>query len=90
MDSWGSFLAALIGPLAKRALAALGIGVVTYGGVTTAVDSAFASMTTAFSGLATEAFAILARAGVFESLSISSGGLVSGLAFIADGCTGRW
>lgn len=81
--TWASFLLSMVGPLAKRALAALGVGVVSYVGVSAAVDAALVSAQTAFSGIVGEVAALLAMAGFFQALSISVGGLVSGIAFIA-------
>lgn len=81
--TWAGFLLSLAGPLAKRALASLGLGVITYVGVASAVDAALSAAAGAFAGAGAELTAILAIAGVFDSLSISIGGVVSGIAFMA-------
>lgn len=82
MDSWSDWLFSLVGPIARKAAVSLGFGGITYMGVSEAVSTAFGHMAGAFAGLAAETLALLARAGVFEALSISSGGLVGGLTFL--------
>lgn len=82
MDSWSSWLWMLVGPIARKAAVALGFGGFTYLGVRETVEAAFGYMSGQFAGLVVEVFALLSRAGFFEALQISSGGLVSGLTFL--------
>lgn len=82
MDSIAGWLASISWPLISRALVALGIGTVTYTGVNTAVTGAFDSAKVLFSGMTAEVLQLLAKAGMFEAMSIMSGGVISGLAFL--------
>jgi hypothetical protein len=82
MDSITDWLWNLIVPLAKRVAVALGFGYVSFEGVSTALESAFSSIQSAFGGLLAEVAALLAMAGFFDAMSIMSGGILSGLAWM--------
>lgn len=82
LDSWTDWLWSMIVPLAKRVATALGFGYVTFEGASTAIETAFNSMTSAFGGLLADVATLLAMAGFFDALSITSGGIVSGLAWV--------
>ena len=69
-------------PIVSRVLAALGLGTVTYTGADTALNTALASAKASVAGLPSEVMQILAMAGFFEVMSITAGGLVSGLAWM--------
>lgn len=83
MDSWTDWLLSIIVPAAKKIAVALGFGYVTFTGVSTAVTTAFDHVTNSFAGLIPEVAALLARAGFFDAMSISSGGILSGIAWMA-------
>lgn len=74
---WGSFLAGVAGPVAKRALAALGFGVVSMVGVDVAIQSALNSAKLAFGGMTGVVADIVAISGFFSAVSIIAGGLVA-------------
>lgn len=82
MDSWIEWLWNACVPVAKKVMVALGFGYVTFEGANTALSSAFSAITASFSGIIVEVAALLARAGFFEVMSITSGGIVSGLAWM--------
>lgn len=82
MDSIAEWLARITWPLVSRCLAALGVGTVTYTGANTALSQALQSAKDAFSGLAADVFALLAMGGWFDFMSITSGGIVSGLTWM--------
>ncbi|MGB7482026.1 MAG: DUF2523 domain-containing protein [Burkholderiaceae bacterium] len=82
MDGIAAWLARITWPLVSRALAALGVGTVTYVGADTAVSGALAAAKSAFAGLGGDIIQILAMAGIFESMAIMSGGIMSGLAWL--------
>jgi Protein of unknown function (DUF2523) len=77
-----SWLAGIAWPLVSRVMVAMGIGTVTYAGVTVAVNSALSSAKGAFGGMAGEVSSLMAIAGLFESLSIIAGGVLAGVAFM--------
>ncbi len=82
MDSIAEWLGRITWPLVSRALAALGLGTVTYTGASTALNSALDGSKMAFSGLVGEVAQLLAMAGFFDAMSITAGGLVSSLSWL--------
>lgn len=77
MGGLGTFLVALAGPLAKRVLAALGMGVVSFAAVSTALNYALDAAKNAWSGVGGEALAIMQIAGVNTVASIFAGALTA-------------
>lgn len=82
MDGLAKWLADISWPIVSRVLTSLGVGYVTYEGATTAVGSALSASKAAFAGLGADLLQLFALAGVFDALSITSGGIVSGLAWM--------
>lgn len=82
MDSLTTWIASITWPLVSRVFVALGIGTVTYSGATTAAQAAIDAAKNAFVGLAGEVLQILAMAGVFDALAITSGGIMSGIGWM--------
>lgn len=82
MSGLGTFLAAIAGPVVKRALVALGIGVVSYAAMTAALNAALNAAKSAWAGLAgfPEALALVQIAGVNTAASIIAGALVARVA----------
>lgn len=83
MDDFAGFLGRLAWPLVSRVLAAMGFGYVTYEGASSAVDSALSAAKGALAGLGADVLQIMALSGFFEAMAITSGGIVSGLAWMA-------
>lgn len=82
MEGIADWLARITWPLVSRALSALGFGTVTYVGADTALTSALNAAKAGFAGMTADILAILSVAGFFDAMSIMSGGLVSGLAWM--------
>lgn len=82
MSGLGTFLAAIAGPVVKRALVALGFGVVSYAAMTAALNAALGAAKAAWAGLAgfPEALALVQIAGVNTAASIIAGALVARVA----------
>ena len=81
MDDWSTWLINLAWPLVSRVLASLGFGYVSYQGIQATFDAAIQHIQSSFAGLPAEMFQMIAYAGVFDFLSISSGGIFAGLAW---------
>jgi len=81
--SFASLMVSLAGPVVKRALASIGMGVVTYAGLQVAVNGAISAAQSSFGGLAAGPAAILAMSGVFTAMGIIAGGIISGITMIA-------
>lgn len=81
--NWSAWLMALGGPLARRVLASLGIGMVSYAGMSALLESTFDLVVTQLAGLGAETAAILARGGVFDALAIGAGGMLAAASLLA-------
>lgn len=82
MDTIASWLAEITWPIFSRVLAALGVGTVTYTGAKSALEMALTNAKTALAGIGHEVLQIIAMSGFFDAMAITSGGLVSGLAWL--------
>ena len=82
MDTIAEWLARISWPLITRILTSAGIGTVTYAGADTALTTALGHVKTALSGITGEVAQLLAMSGFFEAMAITSGGIVSGLAWL--------
>lgn len=81
---WGSFLLALTGPIARRVMVSLGLSVVTFTGVSVAVDSLLAQARSAWAGaFLGDAAQLVAMAGVNTGLSIIAGGIIGRVTMMA-------
>lgn len=75
----GTWLAALAWPVVSRVLAALGIGTVTYLGLTAAINGALSSAKAAIGTLGAEVTQLMAMAGFFQAMAIIAGGMLAGI-----------
>ena len=82
MQTLGAFLMLLAGPLAKQVLQALGIGVVTFFGISTVVTSMLDQAKIAYGAAGQLAGVFLAMGGVNTAMSIIAGAFVARLAFV--------
>lgn len=82
MNTLGAFLAAAVGPLAKRVLTALGFGVVSFAAVQAAIGGLLNQAQSAWGGLAGDTAAYLALGGYNTALSILGGALTARVALM--------
>lgn len=68
--TWAVFFAALAGPLAKRVLVALGMGVITYAGWATVQGQISSAVTGALGGIGASVYQVLALAGFVDCIGI--------------------
>jgi Protein of unknown function (DUF2523) len=80
----GSFLDAAAAPLARKVLAGLGIGVLSFTVIQTLLDTLIGMAQAAYSGITGFAAAIIGLAGFGEAFGIIGGALVAG-AIIGSG-----
>lgn len=78
----GAFLMTLAGPLARQVLISLGIGLISFVGLDTAIQSAFNAAKSNFAGMDSGIVAIAARAGLFTAFSIVAGGILAGVSML--------
>lgn len=82
--TWAAFIMALVGPVVKRVLASLGLGIVTFTGVDLAVSSVLSQAKAAWSGgLVGDAAQLVAMAGGNTALGIIAGGITARVTMIA-------
>jgi hypothetical protein len=79
----GAFLQSSVGALAKRVLVSLGIGVIAFTGVTTAINQLLGFAHTAYSGLPAYVSAFFGLAGVGTGLGMVAGALSFRAAYMA-------
>lgn len=77
----GAFLTQTVGPLAKRVLMALGFGYLTFGSITTAINSLITSAQGYFGGIPSFALNLLQMAGLGQALAIIAGAILVRVAF---------
>lgn len=82
MDGLAKWLSDISWPIVSRVLAALGVGTVTYTGVTEGLNNVLGSAKAATQGILPVAAQLAARAGFFDYMSITSGGLVAGISWL--------
>lgn len=68
--SWASFVAAGVGPWAKKAAAALGVGVVSYIGLDALQGQIASAVNSELAGLGADVYSILAIAGFITVIKI--------------------
>jgi hypothetical protein len=82
--NWATWIMALVSPIARRVLLSLGLGVVTYTGVDTAVSSVLSQAKAAWAGgLVGDAAQLVAMAGANTALGIIAGGIVGRVTMLA-------
>lgn len=81
MQGFAAWIMALVGPVAIKALAALGIGAVTYVGADAALRGLLDQVQSSMAGMTGELAGLLGLAGLYQAVSIVSGGMVSALAW---------
>lgn len=77
----GTFFSASAGAIAKRVLAALGIGFLTFTAITTAFNQIVAIAQTHFNNIASDVLQIIGLAGAGEALGMVTGAMVFKLGF---------
>ena len=77
MAGIGTLLVGLAGPLARKVLASVGFGIVSYAALSTALNAALSAAKGAMGGFTGEAAQIVYMSGIAECFSIIAGALVA-------------
>lgn len=80
---WGAFLVAISGSVAKRVLAALGIGMVTYVGFTAMKAQVDAAVDDMLTGMPSDIYQLIALGGFVDAMGIWLGALTTVIALMA-------
>lgn len=78
-----SWLLNIAWPVVSRVFVALGLGTVTFTGADAALTAVLNSAKAAAGGLGAEVLQLLAMGGFFDAMSITAGGLVGSLGWMA-------
>lgn len=89
MSTLGSFLAAAAGPLARRVLQAVGVGVISYAGLAVAVNAVVAELKAAYGQIIGPVADLLNLAGLGTALGIVLGAMLARLSFTVTARLGR-
>jgi len=79
----GTWLVSLSGPIIKKALTSIGVGVVSYAAVSAGLSGALNAAKAAWGGLGGEALSLIQLAGVNTAASIMAGALTARVALMA-------
>jgi hypothetical protein len=77
MGGLGSFLAGIAATVTKRAMAGIGMGIVSYAAVSAVLNQVLSSAKAAWGGFSGDALALVQMAGGGEFMSIVAGGLIA-------------
>ena len=82
--NWATFIMGLVSPIARRVLTSLGLGVITYTGVDTAVGAILAQAKSAWAGgMVGDAAQLVAMSGANTALGIIAGGITARVTMMA-------
>lgn len=84
-----AWLVAIAGPIVKRVLVALGIGVVSYAGLNAVMSQVQSAVTNAWGQMGTVTLQLLTLAGFSDALGIALGALAARLALVSLSHFGR-
>lgn len=77
MPPIGTWLVGLAGPVVKRIMSALGVGIVSYAALSAALNSALSAAKGAWGGLTGDALGLVQLAGIPDAMSIIAGALIA-------------
>ena len=83
MGALGTWLVSLAGPIIRKMMMSLGIGVASYAAITAALNSAIGAAKAAWGGLGGDALNLIELTGAGQALGIITGALVARAALIA-------
>lgn len=85
-----NLLMSLVGPMVMRALTLLGIGMITFTGVTTALQSLIDLATSNWSSLAVDVLALASVAGLPQAVGIITGAMTARVGMWAAVSATKW
>lgn len=77
MGALGTWLVSLAGPIVRKMMISLGIGIASYAAISTALNAALGAAKAAWAGLGGDSLNLIQLAGAGEALSIISGALLA-------------
>lgn len=89
MSTLGAFLAAAVGPLAKKVLQALGIGVISYAGITVALNAAINQVKASYGSIPGQLADLINYTGLGTAIGIILGAILARVSFMITERLGR-
>jgi hypothetical protein len=89
MANFGSFLVGLASPIAKRVIGSLGMGVLTYSGLTAGVNLVVSNVQSLMTVNNSPLYQLLMLLGAGQSMGIILGGLVARVTYMSISRIGR-
>ncbi len=83
MSTISVFLMSLVGPVVKRILVSLGVGLVSYAAISTAVNALLGSAKSAWGGMSGDVLSLVELSGANTAISIIAGAIVAKVALMA-------
>jgi len=83
MGALGTWLVSLAGPIVRKMMISLGIGVASYAAISTALNSALSQAQSAWAGITGDVLSLIQLAGCGTALSIVAGALVARVAMMS-------
>lgn len=83
MGSFGAFLLSLAGPIARKVLASLGLGIVSYAGLTLVANQVRDAVVNSYGQISGSVLDILNLLGAGQAIGIVLGGIIARAAFAA-------
>lgn len=80
--SWATFIAAGVGPWVKRALGALGMGVISYVGFDAIKGQIATAVAGMWGGMAADVYAVVALAGFVDAVGIWLGAITAAVTLL--------
>lgn len=81
-SGFGGFLSTIAGPIARKVLVGLGVGTVTFIGLTTALSAAISAAQSSYGAVAAVPAAFLAMSGCNTAIGIIVGAIVARIALM--------
>jgi hypothetical protein len=83
MAGIGSFFVSLAGPVIRKVMLSLGLGVASYAALTAAVTAALDAAKASLAGFTGDALSIIQLTGIFTAMSIIAGAIVARVGLVA-------
>ena len=80
MAGLGAFIISLTGPVVKKVLSSIGVGLVSYAALSTALNSVLSSAKGAIGGLSGSVLSMIQLSGCLDAASIIAGALIARVA----------
>lgn len=82
LSGWGAFFSAIAGPIAKKVLAALGMGMITFAGFQAIKGQIDSAVSTMWAGMPASVYQVVALAGFVDAVGVWLGALTTAVTLL--------